>query len=215
MLFNRSFSRRIGKRLSQLQKTLLDYKLPKYLFSNLTLIEKSGSNPCILEIGIGMGEHFVHQASLNPDTIFIGAEVYLNGIANVLKLSEDLGVSNFLLWPNDIDMILENLPNNSLQGIYLLFPDPWTKRKQIKKRFFNEKRLNILTDKLRKEGFFIFASDIDDYFNSTKKLFIENGNFKLITNNFTQPHESYLITKYHKKANEENREAKFLQFIKN
>ncbi len=81
---NRSYARRIGKSSSGVQQNLLDNELSKYLFSKEKLV--SEKRKIFLEIGFGMGEHFVNQARLNPDALFIGVEVYLNGVANVLKL---------------------------------------------------------------------------------------------------------------------------------
>jgi len=194
---NRSYARRIGKSLSNLQQNLLNTELPKYLFSREKLIDEkrkvyscemksnytkfnlekskesvsrgaerilirehpriykddaanfSSSTSIFLEIGFGMGEHFINQAKMNPDVLFIGVEVYLNGVANVLKLAQEQNVTNFLLFPNNLDLILNDLPSNSLDRIYILFPDPWIKNKQKKKRIFNKERLKILQDKIK------------------------------------------------------------------
>ncbi len=161
-----------------------------------------------------MGEHFIHQAKTNPETLFIGVEVYLNGVANVLKLAQEQNVTNFLLWSNNLDFILYELPNKILDGIYILFPDPWSKNKQKKKRILNQERLNILQSKLKTNGSFIFASDIEDYFNETLKLIQQNPNFQIVNNNdYYQPHDNYIITKYHQKAINEGRAAKFIRAI--
>lgn len=215
-MLNRSFSRRIGKSLSDLQKQLLDNMLPQHLFTTEKLkILASAKGQLVnkklfLEIGFGMGEHFVHQAELNSDAIFIGAEVYLNGVANVLKLASQNNISNFLLWPDDLDLILNQIPERSLSGIYILFPDPWPKRKQHKKRILNKERLEILKSKLVIGGLMNFASDIDDYFDKTKELIDLDGSFEVINSNFT-PHDTYIMTKYHHKALSEGRNARFLQ----
>lgn len=211
MFLNRSFARRIGKSLSTLQKDLLKSYLPKYLFSNDVLLNQS--KDIFLEIGFGMGEHFISQAKENPESLFIGAEVYLNGVANVLKLAKEKEVSNFLLWPNDIDLMLLNLPNDIIKGIYILFPDPWPKRNQRKRRIFNKERLEILRNKLQVDGFLVFASDIEDYFESSKRLICED-NFRLLDERYITPHHGYIATKYHMKALDENRVARFITAYK-
>ena len=61
-----------------------------------------------------MGEHFINQAKMNPNALFIGVEVYLNGVANVLKLAGEHNIMNFLLFPNNLDLILNEIPSNSL-----------------------------------------------------------------------------------------------------
>ncbi|AAY62195.1 protein-(glutamine-N5) methyltransferase, release factor-specific [Rickettsia felis str. Pedreira] len=206
---NRSYARRIGKSLSGLQQNLLDNELPKYLFSKEKLIDEK--RKIFLEIGFGMGEHFINQAKMNPDALFIGVEVYLNGVANVLKLASEQNITNFLLFPNNLDFILNDLPNNSLDGIYILFPDPWIKNKQKKKRIFNKERLKILQDKLKDNGNLVFASDIENYFYEAIELIEQNSNFKIMNkNNYLKPHDNYVITKYHQKAIKANRIPRFI-----
>lgn len=208
MQLNRSFSRRIGKSLSTLQKELLEFELPKYLFVSNRINKYKNA---VLEIGFGMGEHFIHQAKLNSETLFIGAEPYLNGVANVLKLAQEHQVENFLLWPDDLDIILNDLPNEFLDGIFILFPDPWPKRKQNKKRILNNIRLDIFKSKLKNQGFLVFASDIENYFDASKILVTSDSSFKLIDENFEIPHKNYIITKYHQKAIANDRVPKFLK----
>jgi release factor glutamine methyltransferase len=212
MNLNRSFSRRIGKSLSTTQKDLLENNLTKYLFNKNSLIDLKKDKQVVLEIGFGMGEHFINQASLNPDILYIGAEPYLNGVANVLKLAQEKEVKNFQLWPDDLDIILQELPDNLLCGIYILFPDPWPKRKQNKKRILNIERLSIFKQKLNDDSFLVFASDIDDYFEKSKNLLLTDKNFKLDEQDFLIPYDNYLVTKYHQKSIAEGRIARFLKF---
>lgn len=212
MKLNRSFSRRIGKSLSVTQKNLLEFDLPAHLYSHDALSSKALDKRVILEIGFGMGEHFINLAKLNPDTIFIGAEPYLNGVANVLKLAKDEQLTDFLLWPDDLDIILNDMPDDILHGIYILFPDPWPKTKQQKKRILNIERLKIFKKKLKDGGFLVFASDIDSYFEASKKLIDSDSSFKLATEEFTLPHAGYITTKYHQKSIDAGRTARFLEY---
>jgi release factor glutamine methyltransferase len=217
---NRSFSRRIGKTLSALQKDLLESRLPTFLINKESLDNiRKQDKEIYLEVGFGMGEHFVHQTKNKPDAIFIGIEVYLNGVANVLKLAQEDNITNFLLWADDLDLILDIFPDNLLSGIYILFPDPWPKRSQNKKRILNKDRLELLQRKLRSSGFLIFASDIDDYFEVAKNAIESNGNF-IVTENqetvesgYTNYHDNYIPTKYHKKAEESGRTPRFLRSV--
>jgi release factor glutamine methyltransferase len=110
-------------------------------------------------------------------------------------------------------MILKDIPNRSLEGIYVLFPDPWHKRRYMKKRLINKERLELLKLKLKIGGFIAFASDIEDYFENVKKLFLEDKVLNLQNTDFLTPHEGYITTKYHWKSIRENRVARFLQAI--
>ncbi|RYE06234.1 MAG: tRNA (guanosine(46)-N7)-methyltransferase TrmB [Rickettsiaceae bacterium] len=212
MLLNKSFSRRIGKRLSSLQQELLQSELPKFLLNETSLsITIKKYEKIIIEIGFGMGEHLINQMMINPNTLYLGIEVYMNGVANALKLAKLNNVSNFLIWPNDLDQILEIIPKKAIAGIYLLFPDPWPKHHQNKKRILNQERLTIFKEKLSTGAFLIFASDIEEYFKVAKKLIIDDSSFELLSQDFLVPHAEYIITKYHQKAIDDNRQAQFMK----
>lgn len=204
---NQSFSRRIGKSLSGTQKGFLDQMLPKFLVDNSKI-----DGEVYLEIGFGMGEHFIHQARMNPQSYFIGSEPYLNGVANVLKAASLYGIDNFGLWPDDVDLLLENLPDHSLNGIYILFPDPWPKRKQNKKRILNNERLDIFKMKLKPGAFINFASDIYQYIEGVQKTIASRQDFKEVERDEFLPFVGYTETKYHKKALEKGIKPKFLSF---
>lgn len=203
---DKSFARRIGKKLSKSNQDLLNNILPNILFSpekmNNTQFKKT-----FLEIGFGMGEHFLHQVASHNENLYIGAEVYLNGVANILKYTKN---NNLLLWPDDIDLILDQIPQNSLDGIYVLFPDPWHKRRNLKRRLMNINRISKLKILLKKGGFVFFASDIEDYFNDVVKIIDHDSDWVIDNNDFSVAHEDYVTTKYHKKAIHEGRNIRFL-----
>ena len=206
---NRTFARRVGKSLSGLKQDLIDSTLPKYLYdpqkADLAKYDK-----IFLEIGFGMGEHFVNQIQENPDSLHIGVEVYINGVANALKQLDNCDCNNFMIWPDDLDLVLKKIPDNSLDGIYVLFPDPWHKRRSLKKRLFNQPRLDDFKDKLKNHGFVAFASDIDDYFDVACSLLKNDSDFTIKDNDFNSPHAGYIQTKYHSKAIREGRAAQFI-----
>lgn len=206
---NKSFARRVGKSLSNVAKDLIANYLPSVQYKP-ELLANNKSN-VFLEIGFGMGEHFIHQLSINKNDLFIGAEAYLNGVANVLNHVKDQNLSNFLIWPDDIDLIISNMPDNSINGIYILFPDPWHKTRHRKKRLFNEERYEQFVQKLKPRGFIVFASDIADYFKETKNLVSKD--FTFINKDDLTPHENYVITKYHQKAITEGRIPQFFKGI--
>jgi len=209
---NQTFARRIGKTLSDLKQNLLAEELPKHLY-RLELLKASEYDKVFLEIGFGMGEHLACQIRSNPNALYIGVEVYINGVANLLKQTKSLGCSNFMIWPDDLDLILHQMPPASLDGIYILFPDPWHKRRHLKKRLFNQSRLDSFKDKLKNDGFVIFASDIKDYFAAVHKLLDTDHNFTIEGNNFSIPHSGYIQTKYHSKAIKEERNTQFVKAL--
>ena len=203
---NKSFSRRIGKSLSATQKDAIENLLPTYLLDPTSLPKAN----FVAEIGIGMGEHFINQAKNNPDIIHIGFEPYLNGIANALLLAQKDGITNIRLWPDDMDLIFGKLPDNCLNALYILFPDPWPKNNQKKRRIICDSRLQTFSTKMSEIGRLYFASDIEDYVNFVEKTLNHSKLFSIIDNPENTPHAGYIQTKYHGKAIEEDRIARFL-----
>ncbi len=207
---NRSFSRRIGKSLSSLQQNLLEVDLPKCLLDPLALPKY---DRYVAEVGIGMADHFVAKAGLDSSTLYIGFEPYLNGVANAIKLSKESGANNIMLWPDDMDLVFDKLPDGLLSEIYVLFPDPWPKLRHHKRRIINSERLKLFAQKLTAGGELYFASDIAHYFDSAQEIIKETALFEEVHNS-SRPFEGYIQTKYHQKAIEEDRLPQFLCFSK-
>lgn len=205
---NKTFARRIGRSLSQASKNIIENTLPNYLY-NKDLLNKQ--EKICLEIGFGNGEHLINQLTNNPDTLFIGVEAYLNGVASFLKNAIAKNLQNFLIWPNNFDLILDEIPHNSLDAIYILFPDPWHKQRYLKKRLVNSQRLVKLKQMLKPGGFLAFGSDIEDYYENVFDLIEQSKDFKILNENNKQAHANYIQTKYHLKAMKEGRTARFIQ----
>ncbi len=198
-----SFARRISRKLSVYQKELLDSFLQQVLFSKESL-ELVYRNYSIVrfEIGFGGGEHLVAQALKHPDILYIGCEPYLNGVVKVLDQIKIQDLKNILIYPNDAREALELLGSETLETVYILYPDPWPKTKQKKRRIVSFETLKAIHEKLIKTGKLIIATDHEDYAKSTlktidsSKLFCfreENPDFRL------KP-EGWITTKYETKA---------------
>lgn len=170
-----------------------------------------------LEIGFGGGEHLAHQAVLHPDVSLIGAEAFQNGVAKLLAHLAENNVANVRVHYGDARELLEALPDSCLERIYLLYPDPWPKERQKKRRFVNEANLAHFHRVLQAEGLFHFASDIPDYVAWTREHisghvsgrggFAEEGDP-------TQPYANWTRTRYEAKAIREGRVPTYLTFRK-
>ena len=117
----------------------------------------------VLEIGFGGGEHLAARASEYPDTGFIGVEPFVNGMAKLFGRIEAERLDNIRIYDDDAKLLLSALPDGSVDLVYLLFPDPWPKRRQRKRRFLDDRNLQALGRVLRPGGELRFATDIDDY----------------------------------------------------
>jgi tRNA (guanine-N7-)-methyltransferase len=167
----------------------------------------------ILEIGFGGGEHLAHQAALNPGVSYIGAEAFQNGVAKLLSEIEKRKLDNVQVHYGDARALLEVLPDASFERIYLLYPDPWPKERQKKRRFVNPANLAHFARVLQPGGAFWFASDIEDYVAWTREHVAASGLFREV-GDAQEPFENWIETRFEARARKEGRGTAYLRFIK-
>ncbi len=158
--------RRLGKPLRPGQRKLVEELLPKLRLADPARPARSFPGPVSdlwLEIGFGGGEHLVARARANPDTGFIGAEPFINGVAKVLGVIAREGLTNIRLHDDDARPLLDALPEAAIGRVFLLFADPWPKKRHHKRRFITPENLDRLARVLRDDGELLFASDHPGY----------------------------------------------------
>jgi tRNA (guanine-N7-)-methyltransferase len=202
------FGRRRGKTLRRHHLQLMEELLPKL---RVDLNNPLPVGEVWLEIGFGGGEHLAHQAALFPEVNFIGAEPFCNGVAKLLALIEENAIGNIHIHDDDVRYLLEKLPPASLSRIYVLYPDPWPKKRHHERRIVNAETLKQFHALLKPGGVFLFASDIDDYIEWTLRECREHGGFELSSNS-AEPFENWFRTRYEAKAKREGRETRYLTF---
>jgi tRNA (guanine-N7-)-methyltransferase len=205
------YGRRKGKPLRRHHTDLMQQVLPPIAVDLGDPLAGTGEQRW-LEIGFGGGEHMVHQAALNPAVSVIGAEAFLNGVAKALAHVEETAVTNVRIHYGDARVLLEAMPDHSLDRIYLLYPDPWPKERQKKRRFVNPVNLSHFRRLLKSEGMFLFASDIEDYVSWTLDHVESHGEFRLLSHSAV-PFENWVQTRYEAKAVREGRASNYLIFI--
>ena len=99
-----------------------------------------------LEIGFGGGEHLAQQAEQHPEIGFIGCEVFENGIAKLLAQIERRRLDNIRIFADDARLLIAALPPASIDRVFILFPDPWPKRRQHKRRIVSRATLDGLAE---------------------------------------------------------------------
>jgi tRNA (guanine-N7-)-methyltransferase len=160
---NRLYGRSIGKPLRAHQQGLIDNLLPRIAVPEegpVTAERLFGdSRPLHFEIGFGGGEHLAYRADLLPDHGFIGAEPYVNGVAQCLAQVEEERLGNIRLVHGDALQALARVPDGALTMAYLLHPDPWPKAKHAKRRMMNDGPVRMIADKLKPGGEFRFGTD--------------------------------------------------------
>ncbi|POR44497.1 tRNA (guanine(46)-N(7))-methyltransferase TrmB [Methylobacterium sp. V23] len=168
-----------------------------------------------LEIGFGGGEHLAAQAAAHPRTGIIGAEPFVNGVVKLLRAVDEAALRNVRIWDEDATALLAALPDASLARVYLLYPDPWPKRRQRKRRFVSDGALAEIARVLRPDGVFRFASDIDDYAGWTLVRAARCPDLAWTAEaarDWTQPWSGWPGTRYEAKALAAGRPPSYLEF---
>lgn len=195
-----SFSRRISRKLSREHRRLIELLLPHVLLTKdcLQRLESKFSS-IILEIGFGCGENIINAAVKHPKYLYIGCEPYMNGVAKVLSAIEMQNIENIIIFPDDVRLAVKILPDSFLDSCYMLFPDPWPKRKQNKRRLLNNYLIELLTPKLKRGGEIIFVSDNLEYGNEVFEL-LNTKSFFNIKKSMAKNANRDVVTKYEAKA---------------
>ena len=169
-----------------------------------------------LEIGFGGGEHLVHQAAANPDVGIIGAEPYINGVAMLLGKVRQAGVDNLRIHPGDARDLFDVLPERSVSKAFLLYPDPWPKKRHHRRRFVTPEHLAPLSALMKPGAEFRVATDIPDYVRQTLEQVPRHG-FEWLAErpeDWRRPWEDWISTRYEQKALREGRVPHYLTFRK-
>ena len=159
---------------------------PKKSVQDIFKIEKN----IILDIGFGTGESTVALNNMFPKHSVFGIEAYKPGIKNLIN-------NNIYAHYGDALEVIENINDNSISQIYMLFPDPWQKKKHRKRRLFNKYTFNIINSIIKENGFFHFSTDNINYALEAKEIIndVTSGSIKFSNNRGFRP-----ITKFEKKG---------------
>jgi tRNA (guanine-N7-)-methyltransferase len=165
----RSFVLRQG-RLTKGQARALELQWPKYGVEyglqsiDLNQIFGRIDSKKIFEIGFGMGESTAKIAQTLPDCDFLAAEVHTPGVGALLKLVEELALTNIRVIQHDVVDVLQNmLADNSLDGVHIFFPDPWHKKRHHKRRLIQAEFVKLLCSKLKTGAYIHVATDWQEY----------------------------------------------------
>ena len=210
------YGRRKGMPLSDRQSDLMENYLPSIRLNVEQPLE--GLDPTKelwLEIGFGGGEHLAYQAENNPDKQFIGVEPFVNGVAKFISVAHDKKLTNVRILDGDARMLLPNLPDQCLDRLFLLYPDPWHKTRHNKRRFVNPESIAHFHRIIKAGGVFRFASDIDDYVKWTVKNINQHGGFSFegtTSDDWACAPDDWCETRYERKAKREGRTPNYISF---
>lgn len=218
----RSYGRRKGRPLSARKEHLLKELLPRLRLDLKTPAPGRfrGLFPVPvgevwLEIGFGSGEHLLWQAEHHKDVGLIGCEPFINGVASLLGALETRGLETIRIHDGDAREVLTWLPDHSVGRIFMLFPDPWPKKRQMKRRLLAAETVEELARVLAPGTELRFASDDADYAAAALALIGQSGAFTWLA---TRPADwreraaDWPETRYERKALSEGRTPIYLRW---
>ncbi len=219
---NAFYGRRKGKPLRLGQATAIEELLPRLAVDVAKApIEPRGLfdipvDDVWVESGFGGGEHLIETAKANPTIGLIGAEPFVNGMAKALMAIHEAGLERSIrLHHADSILLLDALAPASIGRFWLLYPDPWPKKRHWKRRFVEHDNLDRIARVLRPGGEFRFASDWSPYVDWTLKRVLEHPAFEWtaqIADDWRRPWAGWPGTRYEEKAIREGRTPAYLVF---
>ncbi len=185
----KSFVLRTGK-LASYQNEAVDLYSDRYAipFTSRTIDAESifgNSNPLIIEIGFGMGDSTKKIVKEQSDRNFIGIEVFLSGFTKLLSAAGKEKLDNLRLIRFDaVEVLNQMIPDGSIAGFHIFFPDPWPKKRHHKRRLIQKDFACLLTRKLKAGGYIYCVTDWEEYafqmvevFADTEHLVNPSGGF--------------------------------------
>lgn len=177
----------------------------------------AGRRELWLEIGFGAGEHLAWQAQQNPAVDFLGAEVYLNGVAAFLREMVRRELHNVRLFQGDGRELLACLPEACVDRVFILFPDPWRKARHHKRRIVRRQTLDLLSAILRDGAELRLATDHAGYLCWMLQRLCGHREFRWLADgpaDWRRRPADWPPSRYEDKALAEGRRPTYLRFVR-
>ncbi|MDC3090854.1 hypothetical protein OA848_00540 [Rickettsiales bacterium] len=204
-----------GRRCSKtLKKKDLDLLYGEFFFSETISLENKIKFFCNdfsklnLEIGFGNGENLIEQALNFPREGFIGCDPFMNGHLNIAKQIKNLCIKNIFVTNTTFALLLKYIKSVHFSKVFILFPDPWPKKRHNKRRLINKDFTVNIMKILSNNGKVVILTDHLDYHENILISFESNNSFELL---ISQNKKNFFFdnifeTKYYKKAISKNAE---------
>ncbi len=232
------FGRRKGRIIRKAKSFLLEHFLENVRVDEKAVFDKKTMfgtpvDEVHLEIGFGDGGHLAELSKRKKNIGFIGVEVFQNGVANLLSLMTgvkeaaattgdikllDERADNVRIYDNDVRLLFQAIPDGFIDKIYLLFPDPWPKKRHADRRFIHPDNLKELARILKNGGILQIATDHPIYKRHVLRVMHECKDFIWTAKTFDdwrREPEDWVETKYQRKALREGRRPVFFEYKKN
>ena len=198
--------KRLGRITPAQKANLNDLNLYK------TKIKDLKNKNVVLDIGFGNGEYTAAYANAFQEKHLIATEVYLSGIGSLIGLINKYKISNISIFDEDVRLLMDQMPEEFLDSVNILFPDPWQKAKHHKRRLIAEDFLHQLHPLLKPNAKIFVRTDWEDYAEQISELAeVMSSHFRLER---TQNIEFEYETRFHQRAIKEGREISSFLFTK-
>ena len=178
-----------------------------------TIFKNKGKK--IIEIGFGMGDTTAEIAENLNKSNFIAIDVHSPGVGNLLNKIKEKELQNLKIIQHDAVEVLEKMIiNKSLDAIHIFFPDPWHKKRHNKRRLIQKPFLELISKKLKKDGYIHIATDWEDYANWVIEIFNKNKMYKIKNSDFSKKPSYRPKTKYENRGNNLGHQVWDIVFIK-
>jgi len=144
--------------------------VPELQVARLDLVQLFGrSAPLHVDLGCGDGSFLCEMAQQFPKRNFLGIDRLTKRVEKVRRKAEKIENVR-VLRADTLFAVRYLLPKNSVETFYLLFPDPWPKRRHQLRRIFTHDFLEAIADALERHGILRVATDQLDYFHQIERL---------------------------------------------
>jgi len=218
----RSFGRRRARKLSPRQTSLLEEGLSEFALdlsvpapARIENLFPDSVDEVWLEIGFGGGEHLLWQAAHSPNIGFLGCEPFIDGVVKVIDGARRDNLANIRLYSDDARDVLAWLPDACLARAFILFPDPWPKKRHIKRRLVQPELIASLARILAPGAELRMGTDIADYARGMLLAIRREQSFQWLArepSDWRERPDDWPATRYEQKAGREGRQCHFLRF---
>ena len=201
----RSYVLRQG-RVSNAQRRAHDTLLPRfgieYTPEPLDFDRAFGrSAPRVLEIGFGMGETTATVAAAHPEIDYLALEVHTPGVGSLLKELDERAIGNVRIVQHDaVEVLGHMIPDASLDGAHIFFPDPWPKKRHHKRRLIQPPLVSLLASKLKPGGYVHAATDWEEYAQQILEVFESEPLLENTADDFAPRPEYRPLTKFEQRG---------------
>ena len=216
------YGRRGSRPLKDSRKALVDTMMPSI---GISYPDVEGVDPnnyfdgkpdqVWLEIGFGGGEHLAGQAEANPNIGIIGAEPFMDGVGSLMRHLNERNLTNVRVVADDSRPLLYKLVDACFDRAFLLFPDPWPKKRHSERRFIGPKNLALLARILKDGAEFRVASDDMQYISWTLQHMHNHPDFEWLAegpDDWRVPPADWVKTRYEQKALGQGKKCNYLRF---